>query len=201
MDKKYQNTYRIPSARLSSWNYGWQGAYFVTICTTGRKHYFGEIEDLKMILSDAGKIAEDEWIRTPSIRPDQNITLDAFCVMPNHFHAIIIIGVNEFNNRTDAMHYRHYRRDALQSVPTTSSTTMAPAGNHPGVQSKNLASIVRGYKSAVTKQVRIVTNSFGWQSRFHDHIIRDDDEFIRIRQYIIDNPLNWKNDKFYGAHA
>jgi putative transposase len=180
MADKYQNKFRIPPARLSSWNYGLQASYFVTICTAGREHFFGEIDDGEMLFTDIGRIAVSEWIKTPSIRPDMNLELDAFSVMPNHFHAIIIIGENEYNNRRDAMH----------RVLAGNKLT----GNKFGVQSKNLASIIRGYKSAVTTQSRIIDPTFGWQPRFHDHVIRNNAEFNRVRDYIIDNSLNWEND-------
>ena len=104
MADKFQNKYRIPSARLQSWNYGLAASYFVTVCTDNRRHFFGKIIGEKMILSEIGKFVEDEWNRTLLLRPDMNLEFDAFCVMPNHFHAIIIIGENEFNNRRDAMH-------------------------------------------------------------------------------------------------
>jgi REP-associated tyrosine transposase len=188
MDDKYQNTFRIPPARLSSWKYGLQASYFVTICTAGREHFFGEIVDGEMLLTDIGRIAECEWINTPSVRPDMNLELDAFSVMPNHFHAIIIIGENEYNNRRDAMH----RVSTTPTTPTLAGNKLI--GNKFGVQSKNLASIIRGYKAAVTTRSRIINPTFGWQPRFHDHIIRNDAEFSRVRDYIIDNPLTWEND-------
>ncbi len=186
MADKFQNKYRIPSARLQTWNYGLAATYFVTVCTDNRRHFFGEIVGAKMVLSEIGKIIETEWIKTPSIRPDMNLELDAFCVMPNHFHAIIIIGENEFNNRRDAMH----------RVSTT--TTTPQTGNKFGAQSKNLASVMRGFKSAATVSARSIDKHFKWQTRFHDHIIRNDPEFQRIRKYIIENPKNWQNDKFYS---
>ncbi|HON80453.1 MAG TPA: hypothetical protein PK544_18325, partial [Spirochaetota bacterium] len=103
MTDKYKDRYRIESARLQNWNYGWHGAYFITICTANRKHYFGKIENNEIVLSEIGEIAHREWIKTPEIRPDMNIELHAFCVMPNHFHGIIMIGENEYNRR-DGIH-------------------------------------------------------------------------------------------------
>lgn len=90
------NKYRIPSARWQNWNYQNAASYFITICTRKRKHYFGEIEGGKMYLSNIGKIVESEWLKTPEIRSNMNLQLDEFVVMPNHFHAILIIGENEF---------------------------------------------------------------------------------------------------------
>jgi putative transposase len=132
-----------------------------------------------MILSEIGKIVEQEWLKTPDMRPDMNLQLGEFAIMPNHFHAIILIGDNKYNSA---------RRDAMHCVSTTK--------NHFGPQSKNLASIIRGFKSAVTTNARKIHADFEWQSRFYDHIIRDDDEYIRIAQYITTNVANWSTDKF-----
>ena len=102
MSTKYQNKYRIPSVRLQTWDYGNDASYFVTICTQQREHFFGTIvkthcnasqnETNKMQLNDIGKLVEHEWIKTPDLRPDMNLQLGEFVVMPNHFNAIIIIG-------------------------------------------------------------------------------------------------------------
>ncbi len=184
MADKFQNKYRISSARLQTWNYGLAASYFVTVCTNDRQHFFGEIVGEEMVLSKIGKIVEDEWIKTPLLRPDMNLELDAFCVMPNHFHAIIIIGNNEFNNRRDAMH-------RVSTTPQFANK-FAP-------QSKNLASIMRGFKSSVTVVARSIDKNFKWQTRFHDHIIRNNLAFQRIRKYIIENPQNWQQDKFYDC--
>ena len=172
MTDKFQNKYRIPSARASWWNYGDNAAYFITICTKYRAHYFGEIGSL----SEIGQIAESEWLKTPSIRPDMNLELDEFVVMPNHFHAIIWIGENKYNRDLD----------------------YDDIANKFGPQFKNLASILRGFKSAVTTFAVKNNIEFGWQERFHDHIIRDEESYQKIRNYIINNPSNWKTDKFYN---
>lgn len=67
-----------------------------------------------------------------------------------------------------------------------------------GSQSKNLASIVRGFKAGVTKNARIINPEFAWQSRFHDHIIRNDQSYQKISDYINNNPLNWSDDLFFN---
>lgn len=185
---KFKNKYRIASARLQNWNYGSPGLYFITICTKGRKHFFGEIENTEMVLNELGLIVNSEWVKTLAIRPDMNLELGEFVTMPNHFHAIIMIGENEFNCR-DAMH----RVSAPRGVPTNT----IPA-NKFGPQSKNLGSIMRGFKSAVTTASQKLNIEFGWQDRFHDHIIRDHNEFIRISNYIATNPQNWKDDRFFN---
>ncbi len=200
MSDKFQNKYRIPSARLQNWDYRWNGAYFVTICTQGRESYFGEIVDGKMKLSEIGEIVEYEWLKTYEMRPDMNLQMGEFVVMPNHFHAIIIIGENMYNTKR-GMEYgaacgTERSRDAMHCVSTIGDTTINESKNKFGAQSKNLASIIRGFKSSVTVNARHIHADFAWQSRFHDHIIRNDDSFQRIRTYISTNPANWQNDKF-----
>ncbi len=172
MMEKFNNKYRIPSARLPHWDYGAMGAYFITICTKNRIHFFGTIQNGNMQLSPLGNIVQQEWLQTFELRTDMALTMGAFIVMPNHFHAIIIIGANTYN--TD----------------DGNGGTFAP-------QSKNLASVVRGFKSAVTTQARKMGNTdFNWQPRFHDHIIRDDASFDNIQQYIYNNPSKWDADTF-----
>lgn len=197
MSDKFQNKYRIPSARAAWWNYGNNAAYFITICTKHRAHYFGEIGSL----SEIGKIAESEWLKTLSIRPDMNLKMDAFVVMPNHFHAIIWIGDNEYNRNTDGdTDIGNDNRDDVVETPCMASLPPQPGvpGNKFGPQFKNLASILRGFKSAVTTFAIKNNIEFGWQERFHDHIIRDEGSYQRIRNYIINNPSNWETDKFYN---
>lgn len=195
---KFRNKYRIPSSRASWWNYGSHAAYFVTICTKNRKHFFGEIIKREMHLSEIGKIVEQEWQISSEIRPDMNLELGEFKVMPNHFHAIIIIGKNKYNHNDDG----GGGRDAMHCVSTivntnTNDNINQNTKNKFGPQSKNLASIMRGFKSAVTKDVRLINPAFGWQSRYHDHIIRNEAEYQRIVRYIINNPSNWKEDIFF----
>lgn len=184
---KFKNKYRISSARLQNWDYGSHAAYFVTICTKDRAHFFGEIvasqsneTPYEMQFSEIGKIVDDEWLKTFEIRPDMNLLMGAYTVMPNHIHAIITIGENEYNTLADVQHVD------------------ADTKNKFGPQSKNLASIMRGFKSGVTQNARKINPDFAWQPRFHDHIIRNYSSFLAISNYINTNVLNWKKDKFYN---
>ena len=182
MTERFQNKYRISSARLKTWDYSSNAAYFITLCTQNREHYFGEIQDGKIQLSTIGKIVETEGIKTPAIRPDMKLELGEFVVMPNHFHAILIIGENRYNNTI--------MRGAL------------PNKNKFGPQTNNLASIIRGFKSSVTTQVKKaaadatqnIDTHFAWQPRYHDHVIRDAASFVRIQEYIANNPASWRKD-------
>lgn len=215
---KFQNKYRIPSSRLQNWDYGSAAMYFITICTRNRQCFFGNVIDHKMQLSDIGEIVELEWLQTFELRPDMNLDMGVFVVMPNHFHAIIGIGENQYNMERGVQRGARcgtHRRDAMHCVSTrdTRDTQNTPGKTNPknpnkppippknkfGPQSKNLASIIRGFKSAVTVGARKIHPGFQWQSRFHDHIIRNDDSLQRITKYIINNPGNWKDDSFYST--
>lgn len=199
MSDKFKNQYRIASARLQHWDYGATAAYFITICTKNRQYFFGDIQQGVMHLSALGVIAQLEWEKTFAIRADMVLTMGAFMVMPNHFHAIVMIGDNAYNggggNGRDAMHC------VSMDTPTTNDTDamhgVSTAKNSFAPQSKNLASIIRGFKSAVTTQARKMGDTnFNWQSRYHDHIIRDAQSFHNIEQYIINNPAKWDADMF-----
>lgn len=132
-----------------------------------------------MVLSDIGKIAQNEWLKTFDMRPDMNLWMGEFVVMPNHFHAVIGIGDNEYNTGCDAS-----QRDAKHCVSDMKKNQFGP-------QSKNLASIIRGFKIGVTKNARQINPDFQWQSRYHDHIIRNEKSFINITKYIKNNVSNW----------
>lgn len=184
MEKKYQNKYRIPSARLKNWDYGTNGAYFITICTQNREHYFGEIVETQFIASEIGTLAEKYWMEIPQHFP--YIELGNFVVMPNHVHGILIIDKNA-NGDVGNVETLHC------NVSTNKNEQMANISPKSGT----ISAIIRSYKSVVTKNARFIHADFGWQPRFHDHIIRNAPEWERIQTYIENNPMNWKEDKFY----
>jgi REP element-mobilizing transposase RayT len=272
--------------------------YFVTINTKNRKHYFGDIAVHPTKLADIrpteiGKIAFSEWYKSMELRPDMNIELGEFVVMPNHIHGIIIIGANQYNRTSTMNHVASPRKSAMlggsgihdsasdindgtsdinDDVPPRKSAMLGGSGIHDsgsdmpdrsdthdgtsdinddatprksamlggsgihdsgsdmpdrsdthdgtshihntasainrgcgrdakrGVstnqfapQSKNLSSIIRGYKSAVTTFARKNGIEFDWQPLFHEHIIRDMAAYHRISNYIINNPEKWMN--------
>jgi len=181
---KYLNKYRIPPARLQSWDYASEGMYFITICTKNREHAFGEIIDDKMNFSPLGETVDTEWIKTLELRPDMQIELGDFQVMPNHFHSILTIGANEFNKDLEPL--------SVNGKNVSPKNKFAP-------QSHNLSAIIRGFKGAITKFANSNNISFAWQTRFHDHIIRNQKEYIKISDYIVNNVFSWKDDKFYDS--
>lgn len=218
MGNLFNNKYRIPSARIRNWDYANEAMYFVTICTKYRQNFFGDIRTdindniVKLNPTIIGEIAHHEWFNTLNLRPDMNLELGEFVVMPNHIHGIVMIGPNEFNtidpdDGRDALTcvsnddiiandiiISDDIRDTLQCVSTTNNY---PPNNQFGPQSKNLASIIRGYKTAVTTYARKNNIAFDWQPRFYDHIIRNMDSYHAISNYIVSNPSKWVEDKFY----
>ncbi|MFC1613267.1 transposase [Patescibacteria group bacterium] len=179
--------------RWQGYDYSREGFYFVTICTKNREFYFGDIvgtQDFAFIQSQPfpqlqatkiGKIAEECWREIPDHFPF--VTLDEFVIMPNHIHGIIII---DDNAKTQNV--------GTQNVGTQNLAFLREYKNQFGPQSKNLSSIIRGFKIGVTKYANN-NLKFAWQPRFHDRIIRNDNELNKIRQYIINNPLKWELDR------
>ena len=178
---KFRGKYRIESTRLKNWDYSSEGAYFVTLCTQNREYFFGDIVDGTMNYSRTGEMVAKEWENTKNIR--SNVELDKWIVMPNHIHGIVVI--KNSNAKT-----RHVETHCNASLRRKSSS------NQFGPQSHNLASIIRGFKGASTKQIHVEGfMTFAWQPRFYDHIIRDENDLNRIREYIINNPIKWNSDR------
>ncbi|MFH0834225.1 MAG: transposase [Patescibacteria group bacterium] len=201
----FQNKYRINSSRLSGFDYAQDGYYFVTICTQNRESLFGEIRNGKMMLNELGKIVAAEWNQTAKIR--HNVKLDAFVVMPNHLHGIVVID-NWNDGKNVETHCNAFIKNDMWSekimgtnvdrdVARNVSTSMAEKFSKISPKSGSLAAIIRGFKSATTKQIHQIAPALDrvWQARFHDHIIRGEDELNRIRDYIRLNPDNWAKDE------
>ena len=181
--EKFKGKYRIPSARWAAWDYGHNAAYFITICTANRDHYFGKIVNGEMIVSAIGQSALNCWHEVPAHFPF--VVLDEFVVMPNHVHGIVVI------DKPVDVETRLVETQDIASLRDEPKNKFGP-------QSKNLASIVRGYKIGVTKYARQNNLPFAWQARYHDHVIRNADECGQIRNYINTNPQKWTEDKFYN---
>ena len=101
---KYKDRYRIPSAR-AWWHQYNGGTYFVTICTKNREHFFGEIENSVMTLTEIGEHLKEQILATPKKRPDMNLEIPTFAIMPNHVHLIVVIGENVYNTPVDYLDY------------------------------------------------------------------------------------------------
>lgn len=202
--EKFKNKYRIPSARLQTWDYGSHGLYFVTICTKNRQHYFGEIvvetqnfaspnDAFENITSQIIIPPETKNIIPPgldtqnfaSLRPIPigEIAIENWNKIPEHFP---FVELDEFIVMPNHVHGILFfnKPDFKEWTP-----------NKFGPQSQNLGSVIRGYKASVTTYATTNQIEFSWQPRFHDHIIHSEEELNRIRKYIIQNPSKWKNDR------
>lgn len=179
------------SIRLQSYDYSSEGAYFITIVTQDRITLFGKIIDGKMLLNQAGKIAEEEWLNTLLVRP--NISLGEFIIMPDHIHMILHI---DFQNKKEEKAWNN---------------------SNPQSPSHTIGAIIRGFKGACTKRINILLHGTGellfaptelhsptefiknkiWQRNYYEHIIRNQTDYNRIEKYIIENPENFgkKNRK------
>jgi len=158
------------STRLRGYDYSQSGAYFVTVCVQNRQSVFGKVTNGRMILTEAGHMVEEEWLKTPAVRPQ--VQLDEFVVMPNHFHGIIMI----------------------RNEPTIVGAThrVAPTGPTAG----SVGAMMTQFKSIATKRMRALGHSsFAWQRNYYEHIVRDEDSLNRIREYILTNPLRWDLDR------
>jgi REP element-mobilizing transposase RayT len=132
------------------------------------EYFFGRVKDEKIFLSKAGKIIEEEWKNSAKVRT--NILLDEFTIMPNHFHGILILDrcLNETRNKV---------------------TNWEP---------DSLGSIINQFKGKCTKRIRnLGIKEFHWQSRYYDHIIRNETDLQNIRNYIKYNHLKWNEDRYY----
>lgn len=185
--EKYQDKYRIPSARWAAWDYASNAAYFITICTARREHYFGAVTNGTMTLTPVGQAAMDCWNEIPAHFPF--VVLDEFVVMPNHVHGILVIDKPSATVGTQNAY----------TVETQNFASLPSSSNRFGPQSQNLASIVRGYKIGVTQYAHQNDIPFSWQDRYHDHVIRNEGEYNRIRQYICENPQRWADDTYYAS--
>jgi REP element-mobilizing transposase RayT len=185
------------SIRLKNYDYASPGAYFVTIVTHGRQCLFGQIVDGKMQLNECGEIVRDEWLKTEIIRP--RVQLDLFVIMPNHIHGIIILNDDGYCMGTLQ---RAHTITQTQRAPTITQTQRAPTFEQFGKPtSDSIPTMIRLFKSATTKRINEYRNTPAvpvWQRNYYEHIIRNETEWKRIRQYIINNPIHWKNDKNYS---
>ena len=198
MPKKFRNKYRISSARLKNWDYGANAAYFLTINTYHHKHYFGYIENEEMYYNEVGKLATKFWLEIPKHFPF--IELGEYQVMPNHVHGILILEKKYDFVLDDAMPVTIDDTTSVQTLHckvSTSDKSKNKFMSDISPKSGTISTILRSYKSVVTKNAHFIQPNFSWQERFHDHIIRDSQSFENIQNYIANNVQNWKNDTFF----
>lgn len=165
--------------RLKQLDYSQPGAYFVTVCVQGRGCLFGAVRDDQLIANAAGRMVEDWWSKLPSKFPE--VEVDLHVVMPNHFHGIVVVvGADP----------------CVRPGPITHPTP----GAHMGAP---LPTIVQWFKTMTTNSyIRGVKQSGWepfpgklWQRSYYEHIIRDERELNLIREYVLNNPLQWALDR------
>ncbi|MTJ08208.1 transposase [Anabaena sp. UHCC 0204] len=192
------NIHHRRSIRLKGYDYSQQGAYFVTICTYQRNCLFGEIVDDEMKLNTNGEITRGSWLSIP--RHFQNVGLDEFVIMPNHLHGIIIIA-EEGEALAISNDQNQQKLSSQCFAPTTPTTPTTPTGEKikiNGTKPQSLAAIIQNYKSVSTRQINRINKDKGnviWQRNYHEHIIRSEEALNNIRQYIVNNPINWLDDE------
>jgi REP element-mobilizing transposase RayT len=210
------------SIRLKGYDYTQAGAYFVTLCIRNRDCLLGEIMQGIMHLSPFGRIVEKEWYRTATVR--RNVELDAFVIMPNHIHGIIILSDTNRNPLRATRRYlpvcspdfiervaptdhlltplRATRRylpafspDFIERVAPTAGIMDKPLPKGP--LSASLGAIVGQFKSLSAKRINRLRQTPSvpvWQRDFYDHIIHREASLHAIQRYIVENPLHWTDD-------
>ena len=165
------------SIRLRGYDYTRSGAYFVTICTDQRRSLFGRVVDGEMHLSSLGRIIDTHWHRL--IDQADGVALDAFVIMPNHVHAILLL-----------------------TQGTKSVRNSAPSSPRP--PSRSLGAIIGNLKSVAARRINQVRRTPGarvWQRNYYEHIVRDEGELALIRAYIAQNPARWAEDCYYEVET
>ena len=215
MNKYNPKIHHRKSIRLKGYDYSQAGFYFVTICCQHRACLFGGIVDGAMILNDAGKMVINEWLKLK--KRFKNIELQEYVVMPNHFHGIVeIVGatlVVAQNNATTYNVMGNIRKGQPQGIAPTDKTiahtdkTVDHTDKTVDHTDKTVGDMVGAFESITTVEyIRCVKNNHWqpfdgklWQRNFWEHIIRNENEYRRITQYILENPRKWAMDKLNGG--
>lgn len=170
------------SIRLRGYNYTKHGEYFITICSYRRFHYLGEITDGVMTTTDLGRLVIEDWLQIPQHRP--NVAMRDYCIMPNHFHGIVEI-----------------RPEGDGKAGLKGTTSCAPTMQFGHIPKDSIPSIIRSFKAGVTNKIMKTQSAFYdkiWQRGYYEHIIRDEIEKQRIREYINNNVQSWRSDLFFS---
>jgi len=182
------------SIRLKGYDYSTPGAYFITICAYDKKSLFGEVTDAGgnkpagMRLNDAGMIVYEEWMNTEKIRNE--VQIDEFVIMPNHIHGIVWI-----SERMSARRMSEKGQGQKRRMPFARTGGSGFPGL--GSPSGTIGAMVRGFKSAGTRRLRDISGNPEmkvWHRNYWDHVIRDDADMARIREYVHNNPARWELD-------
>ena len=176
------NRHHRRSIRLKGYDYTQTGAYFVTICAYQWECLFGDVRDGEMVLSEYGRIVQETWDDLPNHYP--HVELDAWVVMPNHVHGIIVLAPDV---------------DVVGAGPVGAGLRPAPTAGKPSPRRHDLPEIVRALKSFSARRINQLRHSPGvpvWQRNYYEHVIRTERALQAIRQYILDNPIRWHLDRY-----
>lgn len=180
------------SIRLKGYDYTQVGAYFVTICTWQRECLFGNVVNQEMQLSRYGETVRFNWYYLP--RRYSYVKLDAFVIMPNHLHGIIFLTNDDATNMCGA----GAGLEIILSRKTNFSAQPAPTKST--IKRHGLPEVIRGFKTFSARrinQLRCMAGVPVWQRNYYERIIRNEESLQKIRQYIINNPSSWQQDKLY----
>jgi REP element-mobilizing transposase RayT len=181
------------SIRLQGYDYSQSGAYFITICTYKKEKYFGEIVNAEVKLNLVGQYALHQWKMIP--QRFENVELDEFIIMPNHIHGIIVI--RSWGEGSENRHHFPPGNAFSDLSPLRINEQLQPNGTVPG----SIGAIVQNYKSSTSRKINAMPKLKDiklWQTNYYDHIIRDEEDYARIVEYIRNNPQKWEQDELFN---
>ena len=176
------------SIRLKGFDYSQPGAYFVTICTNNHENLFGEIENNSISLNKFGIIVSEKWNNIHI--HFKNVILGEYIIMPNHLHGIIVL----IESDERAKHFKT-SREIIENENTNASPLREILR---GTESGSLSAIIQNFISVSSRKINKIRQIRGvkvWQRGFYERIIRNNKELNAIRNYIINNPMNWEMDE------
>lgn len=188
--KPKSNQTRRRVTRLHSYDYGQTVGYFVTICVQHQECLFGKIIDGQMRLNKIGAIVVKCWSHIP--QHFFSAELDVCVVMPNHIHGIILLSTSGAEWHRLPIHSQPNCRREVPSSPTPNRRDQRT--------SPTLGQVVAYFKFQSIKYInqhRDMPGACVWQRNYYDHVIRDDIDLQRIRQYVTDNPMRWELDQLH----
>lgn len=194
------------SIRLKGYDYSSIGSYFITICAQNRENLFGDVIDNKMVLNNAGEMVKKWVIETEN--KFKNISIDEYIIMPNHFHSIMSI----LNVGADLRVCPNDENICPNDKNICPNDENICPNDNPGYKGEHTGSpqpkieipeIVQWFKTMTTNEyIKGIKNGIYlpfdkriWQHNYYERIIRNETEFNKIKEYIINNPVNWLNDK------
>ena len=212
---KYKYKYRVEANRLRYWDYSASGRYFITICVENRECTLGDIKECEMILSEYGEIVKSEIIKMDQYHI--RAIIDEWVIMPNHIHLLVELVDDEdhavYVDSGDVEKIHEFSLPIQLQPLASPSPPSDPWWNEPNyiptadevIQYRKqrrrmiIPKMVGKLKMQTSKQINIKRDTAGvnnWHPNYHDHIIRDNNSYERIKNYIISNPQNWDEDTF-----